>query len=123
MSYLDKLTRAGKSPTIDYHLLLLKYPRSGGDVHTLFFKDLFDIRADIRALEEELAEFEQRFGFSSKAVYAAYISGEEPEDDSWTLDFGEWASAYQMWLTCQSEYRQALQRLQKQTLGSVQLAA
>ena len=34
----------------------------------------------------------------NKNFYAAYISGEEPEDDSWVLDFGEWASVYRTWL-------------------------
>jgi hypothetical protein len=117
MSYLDILTRAGKSPATDYHLFLLK-GKSYSDIYLDFFsKALSDIRADIKVLEEELAEFEQRFGLSSKTVYAAYIRGEEPENDDWILDFGEWASAYQMWLTCRSEYREEIRKLSRRVPG------
>ena len=40
------------------------------------------------------------------------MSGEEPEDDSWVLDFGEWASVYRTWLARQAEYRNEIQRRQ-----------
>jgi hypothetical protein len=40
-----------------------------------------DILADIHALEEELLGFERKFGIRSETFYAAYGSGEEPEDD------------------------------------------
>ena len=55
---------------------------------------LQDILADIHALEEGLLAFERKYGIRSEIFHAAYISGEEPEDDSWVLDFGEWASVY-----------------------------
>jgi hypothetical protein len=71
-----------------------------------------DILTDIHALEEELLNFERKFGIRSKTFYAAYTSGEEPEDDRWVLDFGEWASIYRTWLTRQAEYRNEVQRLQ-----------
>ena len=58
-----------------------------------------DILVDIHALEEELLTFERKYGFRSETFYAAYASGEEPEDDQWVLDFGEWASVYRTWLT------------------------
>ena len=57
-----------------------------------------EILADIQTLEEELLAFECRYGISSETFYAAYMSGVEPEDDSWVLDFGEWASVYRTWL-------------------------
>ncbi len=72
-----------------------------------------DILADIHALEEELLAFERKYGLRSETFYAAYQSGEEPEDDAWVLDFGEWASVYRTWLTRQAEYRNAVQRLQQ----------
>jgi len=53
--------------------------------------NLRDILADIHALEEELLDFEHKYGIRSETFYAAYVSGEEPEDDNWVLDFGEWA--------------------------------
>lgn len=48
-----------------------------------------EILADIHALEEELLEFERKYGIRSETLYAAYASGEESEDESWVLDFGE----------------------------------
>jgi len=59
--------------------------------------------ADIQALEEELLAFERKFGIRSETFYAAYMSGEEPEDENWALDFGEWSSVYRTWLTRQAE--------------------
>jgi len=38
---------------------------------------------------------------------------EEPEDDSWVLDFGEWASIYRTWLTRQADYRNEIQQIQR----------
>ncbi len=68
--------------------------------------------ADIHALEEDLLAFERRYGVRSETFYAAYQSGEEPEDDAWVLDFGEWASVYRVWLVRQAEYRnEALREL------------
>ena len=59
---------------------------------------LQEILTDLQALEEELLAFEHRYGMPSATFYAAYMSGAEPEDDSWVLDFGEWASVYRTWL-------------------------
>jgi hypothetical protein len=75
--------------------------------------NLSEILADIQALEEELLDFERKYGIRSETLYAAYMSGEEPEDDSWTLDFGEWASVYRTWLARQAEYRNEVQRIQQ----------
>jgi hypothetical protein len=84
------------------------------------------ILADIHALEEELLEFERKYGIRSETFYAAYVSGEEPEDDRWVLDFGEWASVYRTWLVRQAEYRNEIQRIQQQAPsleGLIQVAA
>jgi len=74
-----------------------------------------NILLDIHALEEELLQFERKYGIRSEIFYAAYVSGEEPEDDSWVLDFGEWASVYKTWLSRQAEYRNEIHRIQHQT--------
>ncbi len=74
--------------------------------------NLRDILADIHALEEELLDFERKYGVRSETFYAAYVGGEEPEDDNWVLDFGEWASVYRTWLARQAEYRNEIQRRQ-----------
>ena len=72
-----------------------------------------EILADIHALEEELLAFERKYGVRSETFYSAYASGEEPEDDRWMLDFGEWASIYRTWLARQAEYRNEIQRVQR----------
>ena len=79
--------------------------------------DLREILADIHALEEELLEFERKYGVRSETFYTAYMSGEEPEDDRWVLDFGEWASVYRTWLARQAEYRNEVQQIQSQAPG------
>ncbi len=85
-----------------------------------------DILIDIHALEEELLDFERKYGIRSEIFYTAYINGEEPEDDNWILDFGEWGSIYRTWLMRQAEYRDEIQRIQHQPLslaGLIQVAA
>lgn len=77
--------------------------------------NLHEILADIHALEEELLDFERKYGVRSETFYAAYANGEEPEDDNWVLDFGEWASVYRTWLARQAAYRNEVQRIQQQT--------
>ena len=77
--------------------------------------NLQDILSDIHALEEELLVFERKYGLRSETFYAAFVIGEEPEDDNWILDFGEWASVYKTWLTRQADYRNEVQRVQKKT--------
>ena len=73
---------------------------------------LDELLADIHALEEDLLAFERKYGVRSETFYAAYQSGEEPEDDAWVLDFGEWASVYRTYLLRQAEYRNEVQRKQ-----------
>ena len=72
-----------------------------------------DILLDIHSLEEDLLEFERKYGIRSEVFYTAYMNGEEPEDDSLVLDFGEWASVYRTWLKRQAEYRNQIQREQR----------
>ena len=74
----------------------------------------YELLTDIHALEEEMLAFERKYGIRSETFYAAYVSGEEPEEDDWVLDFGEWASVYRTWLERQAEYRNAIQQMQRQ---------
>jgi hypothetical protein len=88
--------------------------------------NLRELLADIHALEQDMLEFERKYGVRSETFYAAYMSGEEPEDDNWVLDFGEWASVYRTWLARQAEYRTEIQRVQHNVptlAGIIQLAA
>ena len=71
---------------------------------------LREILADIHALEEELLAFERKCGLRSEIFYPAYVCGEEPDDEGWVLDFGEWASVYRTRLSRQAEYRNEVQR-------------
>lgn len=73
---------------------------------------LHELLADIHALEEDLLAFERTYGIRSETFHAAYASGEEPENESWVLDFGEWASVYRTWLSRQADYRNEIQRRQ-----------
>ena len=75
--------------------------------------NLHKILTDIHTLEEELLRFERKYGIRSETFYASYVSGEEPEDESWVLDFGEWASVYKTWLSRQSDYRNEVQQVQQ----------
>ncbi|MBC8180677.1 hypothetical protein H8E88_06080 [candidate division KSB1 bacterium] len=77
--------------------------------------NLYDILLDIHVLEEELLIFERKYGIRSETFYASYISGEEPENDNWVLDFGEWASVYKTWLKRQTDYRNEIQKVQKKS--------
>jgi hypothetical protein len=88
--------------------------------------ELHDLLMDIHSLEEDLLFFERKYGVRSDLFYAAYVRGEEPEDERWLLDFGEWGSVYKTWLARLAEYRNAAQRLgtQPPTLkGLIQVAA
>ncbi len=87
---------------------------------------LQEILLDIHALEEELLSFERRYGVRSEVFYAAYMSGEEPENEDWVMDFGEWASVYRTWLARQAEYRNEYQRRQHSAgslAGMIRVAA
>lgn len=75
--------------------------------------ELRELLMDIHALEEELLAFERKYGLRSETFYPCYLNGEEPEDDDWALDFGEWASVYRIWLSRQAEYRNVVQRLRQ----------
>ena len=77
--------------------------------------NIHDILSDIHSLEEELISFERKYGIRSETFYTAYINGEEPDDDGWTLDFSEWASVYKTWLERQADYRNEIQRVQKKS--------
>lgn len=74
--------------------------------------NLRELLLDIHALEQDMLGFERKYGVRSETFYAAYMSGEEPENEEWVLDFGEWASVYRTWLARQAEYRNEIQRLQ-----------
>jgi len=70
---------------------------------------LQEIIADIHALRDDLEDYERKYGVLSETFYESYIKGEEPDDDSWVLDWADWAGAYKIWLRRQEQYKEAIQ--------------
>ena len=80
---------------------------------------LQDIIADIHALTEDLEVYERKYGVLSETFYESYMNGEEPEDDSWVLDWADWAGAYKILLRRQEEYRRTIKSLREQSKALV----
>jgi len=59
---------------------------------------LTDISQDTHALEDEMRDYERKYGVLSETFYESYQAGEEPPDDAWVRDWTAWASAYKVWL-------------------------
>ncbi len=73
--------------------------------------ELTTLVQDIHRLNHQLERFERKYGVMSETFYESYIAGDEPEDDTWVLDFEKWAGLYEVWRDRQEAYRQAMQRL------------
>jgi hypothetical protein len=73
--------------------------------------ELVTLVQDIHRLNHQLERFERKYGMMSETFYELYISGEEPEDDAWVLDFEKWAGLYEVWRDRQEAYHRAVQRL------------
>jgi hypothetical protein len=76
---------------------------------------LQDIIADIHALNEDLAMYERKYGVLSDTFYESYQRGEETQDESWVLDWADWAGAYKIWLRRQEQYHRTIQALREQS--------
>jgi len=76
--------------------------------------NLQEIIHDIHALTEDVEVYERKYGILSETFYELYQNGVEPDDDTWVLDWSDWAGAYQILLRRQAQYRQTLQALQTQ---------
>ncbi len=76
---------------------------------------LQEIIADIHALNEDLEVYERKYGVLSETFYELYLSGEEPDDEVWVLDWTDWAGAYKILLRRQEQYRRTIELLRKQT--------
>ncbi|MBU1660391.1 MAG: hypothetical protein KKD28_02840 [Chloroflexi bacterium] len=80
---------------------------------------LQDIIDDIHALTEDIEVYERKYGVLSETFYESYIKGEEPKDDVWVLDWGDWAGAYKILLRRQGQYRRTIQALRERTASIV----
>jgi hypothetical protein len=76
---------------------------------------LQEIIADIHALNEDLEVYERKYGVLSETFYELYLSGEEPEEETWVLDWADWAGAYKIRLRRQEQYRRTIEALREQT--------
>lgn len=76
---------------------------------------LQEIISDIHALNEDLKAYERKYGMLSETFYKSYTSGKEPEDESWVIDWAEWAGAYKIFLRRKAQYQRAIQALQEQS--------
>ena len=84
---------------------------------------LQDIIEDIHALTEDIEVYERKYGVLSETFYESYINGEEPEDDAWVLDWGDWAGAYKILLRRQEQYRRTIRVLRGRTASIVDVIA
>jgi hypothetical protein len=76
---------------------------------------LQDIIYDIHALTQRVESYERKFGVLSETFYESYLSGEEPADDAWVLDWAGWAGSYKILLRRRDQYRQAIEAMKGDT--------
>lgn len=76
--------------------------------------NLDDVLQDIHALEQDLQMYERKYGVLSETFYESYMNGEEPEDESWVMDWSAWAGTYEIWLRRREQYQSAIRTLRAQ---------
>ena len=76
---------------------------------------LNELLQDIYVLEEEMRNFERKYGVLSETFYQSYTIGEEPCDDTWIRDWAAWGSAYTLWLKRKGQYKSAAQKIGEET--------
>jgi hypothetical protein len=87
---------------------------------------LDDLLQDIYALEDEIRNYERKYGVLSETFYESYAAGEEPVDDAWVRDWTAWASAYELLRQRQAQYRASVNAMRAQghtTAAMIQKAA
>lgn len=82
---------------------------------------LAEILADIHVIDAALVAFEREYGLLSDTFIVWYQEGHEPEEQSWVLDFAEWAGLYKSRKRLHEMYQHKLNGLQAQgqDLGNV----
>ena len=74
---------------------IASYIQSQGHTVKLFDASFTqDIFADIHALTEDVEVYERKYGILSETFYELYTGGIEPDNDTWVLDWTDWAGAY-----------------------------
>ena len=67
-------------------------------------QDFSNISVYQTTLEEDLEAYERKYGVLSETFFESYTSGEEPEDESWVMDWADWAGAYKILLRRKEQY-------------------
>jgi hypothetical protein len=72
-------------------------------------------------LTEDIEVYKRKYGTLSETFYELYTGGTEPYNDSWVLDWSDWAGAYKILLRWQEQYRSTIQALQaeKESLSNI----
>lgn len=76
---------------------------------------LSEILQDIHACEEDMLEYERKYGIRSATFHESYMQGDEPPAGASVIDWAGWAGAYATWLERQEQYIEALQLLRRQS--------
>ena len=82
---------------------------------------LQDVIEDIHALYEDLKVYERKYGILSETFYELYVSGTEPDNDDWVMDWSDWAGAYKLLIRRQEQYRHAVQALKEKSISPMNL--
>jgi hypothetical protein len=82
---------------------------------------LQEIIEDIHALSHDVEVYERKYGILSDTFYEVYMSGEEPEDDSWVLDWSDWAGAYKILLRRREQYKKTINSMRQQNSSLTQI--
>ncbi|MFN8496693.1 MAG: hypothetical protein U0641_02470 [Anaerolineae bacterium] len=69
------------------------------------------IMRDIEAMREDLIMFERKYCVPTEVFYQAYQQGIEPAEQSWVMDWSEWAGTYQILVDRLQRYDQAVRQL------------
>lgn len=82
---------------------------------------LSEIIEDIHALMHDVEVYERKYGILSDTFYEIYMSGEEPEDDAWVLDWADWAGAYKILLRRREQYQRTIETMRQQNTSLTQI--
>ncbi len=82
---------------------------------------LSEIIEDIHALTHDIEVYERKYGILSDTFYEVYMSGEEPEDDAWVLDWADWAGAYKILLRRRLQYQRTIESMRQQSTSLTQI--
>lgn len=75
---------------------------------------LAELMRYMHRLEDDLHAYERKYGILSETFYTSYQAGEEPADDTWVLDWSDWAGAYALWLERKAQYQVLLEAYHQQ---------